>query len=123
MKNLIKTATIWSLLIITCLLIGACGGDSEQLVRNQGDVEITVTDSSGAPLAGVLVEVREVAGGGAFTNVGTTPVSGQLIFTGTAGKDYYFTFSKAGFATQTDILRTPQLTSTVTLIVTLLVSG
>jgi len=122
MKNLIKITTIWSLLIIACLLIGACGGGTEQLARNQGDVAITVTDSTGAPLSGVLVQVRQTQGTGTFTNLGTTPVSGQLTFTGTADTVYYFTFSKAGFTTQTDISRTPQLTSTVTLIVTLVAS-
>jgi len=121
MKNVMRIATFWSLLIIACLLIGACGGggDTEQVIRNQGDVAITVTNSSGAPLPGVLVQVRETAGTGTFTNVGTTSASGQLTFTGTAGKDYFFTFSLATFTTQTDILRTPQLTTTVHLDVTM----
>jgi hypothetical protein len=119
-KNLIKIAIVSSFLIITCLLIGACGGGTEQLARNQGDVAITVTNNiGGAALAGVLVEVRQTQGSGTFTSVGTTPVSGQLTFTGTAGTNYYFQFSKAGFTTQTDIMRTPQLTSTVPLVVTM----
>jgi hypothetical protein len=122
MKHRLKITTIWSLLIITCLVIGACGGGTEQLARNQGDIAITVTDSTGAPLSGVQVQVRTTAGTGAFDNVGTTDAAGHLTFTGEAGKDYFFTLSKAGFATQTDILRTPQLTSTVALNVTMSVS-
>jgi len=119
MKHRLKIATMWSLFIIACLVIGACGGGTEQLARNQGDVAITVTDSTGAPLSGVQVQVRTTAGTGTFDNAGTTDAAGHLTFTGEAGKDYFFTFSKVGFATQTDILRTPQLTSTVTLNVTL----
>jgi hypothetical protein len=123
MRNLIKITTIWSLLIITCLLNG-CGsdGDGEQLIRNQGDIDITVTDSSGARLSGVLVQVRKTAGTGEFVNVGTTDISGKLTFTGDAGDDYFFTFSKEGFTTQTDIRRTPQLTSTVELNVIMIAS-
>ena len=120
MRNLIKITTIWSLLIIAGLLNGCGGGGTEQLARNQGDVAITVTDSTSAPLAGVLVEVRQTAGTGTFTNVGTTDTAGKLTFTGDAGKDYFFTFSKTGFTTQTDILRTPLLTTTVTLNVTMI---
>ena len=123
MRNLIKITTIWSLLIIACLLSGCGGGgDGEQLIRNEGDIDITVTDNSGAPLSGVLVRVRKTAGTGEFINVGTTELSGKLTFTGDAGDDYFFTFSKDGFTTQTDILRTPQLTSTVELNVILIAS-
>ena len=38
MKNLIKITTISSLLIIVCLLIGACGNSGSQLVQGQGKV-------------------------------------------------------------------------------------
>jgi hypothetical protein len=120
MKKIIKTAVLCSLLIVACLLVGACGGGTEQLARNQGDVSITVTNSSGTPLSGVLIQVRQTASTGSYTNLGTTPASGQLTFTGTADTNYYFTFSKAGSITQTDISRTPQLTSTVDLKVTLI---
>ena len=91
MRNLIKITTIWSLLIIAGLLNGCGGGgDSEKLVKNQGDVDITVTDNSGAPLSGVQVQVRTTAGTGTFDNVGTTDTTGKLTFTGDAGKDYFF---------------------------------
>ena len=59
MKNMIKTTTIWSLLIIACLLIGACGGGGEQLVQGKGQVEIYVTDNAATPLKlqNVTIEV------------------------------------------------------------------
>ncbi len=120
MKNLIKIATISSLLIIACLLISACGG-TEQLARNQGDVLVTVTNSSAAPLLGVTVQVRQTAGTGTLTNIGTTNAAGQLTFTGTADTVYFFTFSMAGFTTQTDIASPLlQLLKTVNLNVTLI---
>jgi len=121
MKNLGKITTVASLLVFVCLLISACGGGTEQLARNNGDVAISVTDSSvpAVPQSGVLVEQRQTQGTGTLTNVGTTPATGKLTFTGTAGNDYFFTFSKTGFVTQTDISRTPNLTSNVALDVTL----
>lgn len=118
MRKKLKITVLLSVLTIVGLLIGACGG-TEQLARNQGDVAITVTDSNSAPLSGVQVQVRQTAGTGGFTNVGTTDATGKLTFTGTAGTNYFFTFSKTGFTTQTDIERTPQLASTVTLNVVL----
>ncbi|MBP1750299.1 MAG: hypothetical protein H6Q52_2838, partial [Deltaproteobacteria bacterium] len=70
MRNLIKITTIWSLLIIAGLLNGCGSGGTEQVARNEGNIAITVTDGASAPLAGVLVQVRQTAGTGAFTNVG-----------------------------------------------------
>ncbi|MBA4373480.1 MAG: hypothetical protein C0402_11545 [Thermodesulfovibrio sp.] len=119
MRNLIKNTAIWSLLIIAGLLTGCGSGDTEQFVKNQGDVRITVTNNQGAPLSGVQVQVRTVSGTGTYDNVGLTDANGQLTFTGDAGKDYFFTFSKAGLTSQIDILRTPILTATVTLNVTM----
>lgn len=104
MKNLIKITALSAVLIIACFLITACGGDGERAARNDGDVRITVTDSSNnSPLAGVTVLVREDAGTGTLTNIGTTNVSGHLTYTGTADHIYYFTLSKTGYATKTDI--------------------
>jgi hypothetical protein len=120
MKKLIKITTICSLLIIACLLISACGGGTEQLARNQGDVVITVTNAiGGAPLSGVTVQERQTAGTGTLINIGSTNASGQLRFTGTAGTTYFFTFSLTGFVTKTDIAATPQLTKDTPLPVTL----
>jgi hypothetical protein len=48
MKNLVKITTIWSLLICAGLLIGLCGGCTK---KDKGDIAITVSDSSGAPLS------------------------------------------------------------------------
>ncbi|MDD2542602.1 MAG: hypothetical protein PHH28_16410 [Desulfuromonadaceae bacterium] len=56
MKNLIKTATIFSLLVIVCLMIGACGDDTEQLARNQGDVLVIVKDANGVAVSGATVQ-------------------------------------------------------------------
>ncbi|PKN16691.1 MAG: hypothetical protein CVU66_00070 [Deltaproteobacteria bacterium HGW-Deltaproteobacteria-23] len=104
MKNLIKITAVSSLLVIVCLLISACGGDTERAARNEGDVRIAVTDSSNnSPLAGVTVQVREDAGTGTLTNLGTTDADGHLTYTGTADHVYYFTLSKTGYTTQTDI--------------------
>jgi len=122
MRDLIKIATVWSLLIIAGVLSGCGSGSSERQARNQGEISITVTDSTGTPLSGVQVQVRTTAGTGAFDNIGTTDTTGKLTFTGDAGTDYFFTLSKTGFVTQTDILRTPLLTSTVALNVTMNVS-
>lgn len=120
MKNLIKTATVFSLLAIICLMISACGDDTEQLARNQGDVLITVTDGgTSAALPGVTVQERETAGTGTLINLGNTDAAGQLRFTGTADTMYYFTLSKTGYTTQTDLSSKPQLTSTVNLNVVL----
>lgn len=119
MKNIIKITTIWSLLIIAGLLSGCGSGSTERQARNEGEIAITVTDSTGAPLSGVQVQVRTTAGTGTFDNIGTTDAAGKLTFTGDAGRDYFFTLSMTGFATQTDILRTPLLTSTVDLNVTM----
>lgn len=103
MKSLLKISAISSILVIACLLIAACGGDSERAARNEGQVRYTVKDSSNTPLAGVTVQVREDAGTGTLTNLGTTDTDGHLTYTGTAGHVYYFTFSKPGYTTQTDI--------------------
>jgi hypothetical protein len=119
MRSLIKLTTIWSLVIIAGLLSGCGSGSTERQARNEGQIAITVTDHTGAPLSGVQVQVRTTAGTGLFDNAGTTDTTGRLTFTGEANKDYFFTLSKTGFTTQTDILRTPLLTSTVDLNVTL----
>jgi hypothetical protein len=122
MKNLIKTATIFSLLVIVCLMIGACGDDTEQLARNQGDVLVIVKDANGVAVSGATVQERETAVTGTLVNLGNTDLNGQLKFTGTAGDTYYFTVSKTGYVTQTDLSSTPQLTSTVNLNVILQLS-
>lgn len=109
MKSLIKIAAISSLLIIACLLIAACGGDTERAARNKGDVRIAVKDSSNnLPLAGVTVQVREDAGTGSLSTLGTTDADGHLTYTDTADHVYYFTLSKPGYATVIDV-ESPEL--------------
>jgi hypothetical protein len=63
MKNILKISIISSLLIIGCLLIGACGSDSENLVQGKGSVDISTTISGTAtPLTGVTYQVSGPSG-------------------------------------------------------------
>jgi len=113
MKNLIKRAFASSFLIITCLLIGACGGAGENVVQGKGQVAIATTDNTTKlALPSVTVNVSRSAGGASFDNV-TTGTDGKLTWvspTGGIGTDFYFTFTKTGYTTQTDIKRTPNAT-------------
>jgi hypothetical protein len=101
MKNLLKIAVISSLLIIACLLISACGGDTENFVQGNGQIDVNVTNSAGSALSGVQIEVRKVSA--TDPNVvsrGTTDSLGKATFQETIATDYYFTFIATGYATQ-----------------------
>ena len=99
MKNLIKIATISSFLIITCLLIGACGNSAENFVQGNGKINVTVKDGGGAMLENVRIDVKIDSAGGKVVDFWTTDASGTHAFQETIGSDYYFTFSKVGYAT------------------------
>jgi hypothetical protein len=115
MKNLIKIATVSSFLIITCLLIGACGSSGENVVQGKGQVAVSTTDNTTKlALPSVAVTVSRSAGGASFDNF-LTDSNGKFRWvspTGGIGSDFFFTFTKTGYATQTDIKRTPNATGT-----------
>jgi hypothetical protein len=117
MKNLLKITVVSSLLILTCLLITACGGDAENFVQGNGQIDVTVTSSATTlPLAGVLIQVRENSVTGNVIDSWTTDATGKHTFQETIAKDYYFTFSATGFAPQNYINNPvrPELTVTKT---------
>ena len=114
MKNLIKFTTICSLIIVACFMISACGGDAENFVQGNGQVDVTVKDNSGAFVSNVEIKVTE-PNGKLVTSFTTTP-TGIHTFQLTIGTNYTFTFTDltvpARYATQT-ILAEPLLTATV----------
>jgi hypothetical protein len=62
-----------------------------------GSLVVTVTDSKGAPLQGVVVSVTSPS----QSDKGATDVQGHVTFASLAPDTYDVTFSKAGFNTQT----------------------
>jgi len=123
MKNVIKIATISSLLLIACLLISACGNDNaENFVQGNGQIDVTVTDSvTTQPVSGVLIQVRKNSvTDPTVVDSWTTDATGKHSFQETIATDYYFTFSKTGYVTQNYPNKvTPELTSTKTVTVAL----
>lgn len=118
MKNLIKIAFVTSLLSIACLIISACGGDAENFVQGNGQIDVTVTNSvTGLPLPGVQIQVRliSVTNPTVLTSA-TTDVNGKAVIQETIGSDYYFSFAATGYTPQDYINNPvkPQLTVTQT---------
>lgn len=118
LKNLIKITAVSAILVIACLLISACGGDAENFVQGNGQVDVTATNSvTGLALPDVQIEVRKVSV--TDPNVvsrGTTDVAGKATFQETIATDYYFTFTATGYVSQNYINNPvrPELTATKT---------
>jgi hypothetical protein len=125
MKNLIKLVTVSLFLIITSLLIGACGGGTEQLVQGKGQIDVTVNDAAGLLLSNVKIDVRVDSLAGNIIDTWTTDSSGKHTFQETIASNYYFTFtdvaSPVRYATQnySNNPVKPLLTSTLTVNVTM----
>jgi len=102
MNKMIKIAVVSSLLVASCFLIFACGGDTENFVQGNGQIDVTVTNSvTGLALPGVQVQVRKVSVTDPnIVSSATTDASGKATFQETIGTDYYFSFSATGFVTQ-----------------------
>lgn len=116
MKHILKTAIISSLLVITCLLIGACGNSTENFVQGNGKIKVTVKDNAGALLSGVKIEVKADSVGGKLVSSWTTDSTGYHEFQETIGTDYYLTFNDtnnpAKYATQNYVNKvSPDLTN------------
>jgi hypothetical protein len=118
MKNLIKITAVSTLLIITCLLISACGGDAENFVQGNGQIDVIVTNSAtGLALPGVQIQVRKVSVTDPnVVSSGTTDAAGKATFQETIATDFYFTFTATGFTSQNYINNPvrPELTVTKT---------
>lgn len=126
MKNVIKITAISSLLIIACLLIGACGGGGSQLIQGKGDFNFYVKDSGGALLSNIQIVVRESSATGTVINTYTTDATGHIYWVSPqagVANDFYFTFTDltvpARFATQT-LKETPDILNTQNITVTML---
>jgi hypothetical protein len=127
MKKLIKITTMCTLLIFACFLISACGGGAENFVQGNGQINVTVENSTGTTLLpNVRIDVHAGSPTGTIVDFATSDANGAHVFQETVGSNYFFTFtdlnttarftSPQNWPTQV----TPQLTATVTLTVTLL---
>lgn len=121
MKNLLKLSIVSSFLIITCLLIGACGsdGDAENLVQGNGQIDVTVTNNAtGLPLQGVLIQIRKNSvTDPVVVDSWTTDSTGKHSFQETIATDYYVTFTATGYTPQNYVNNPVRPELTVTKIV------
>jgi hypothetical protein len=125
MKNLIRKTTMWSVLIVFGLLIGACGGGTENFVQGNGKIAVTVKNSAGTPLQNVQIDVFTDAARTHKVDTAVTDANGAHDFQETVGSDYFFTFTDlntpARFTSPNNwpTKVTPLLTATVSLDVVL----
>jgi len=114
MKSLIKISIVCSLLVAACFLITACGGDAENFVQGNGQIDVTVKDGTGAFLSNVKIDVKK-PDGTVLQTFTTTPASTIITYQLTVGTVYTFTFTDVAapvrFATQS-ITKEPLLTAT-----------
>ncbi|HVS12338.1 MAG TPA: carboxypeptidase regulatory-like domain-containing protein [Thermoanaerobaculia bacterium] len=99
------------LLVLTALLLPV----APAVAQGRGDVEVVVSDSSGATLADVQIRVTDATG--AVRAEGKTNKKGkyEVALEGPAAS-YEFTFEKPGLATETMAVQVqPGMTSTVTM--------
>lgn len=126
MNNMVRLAVVSSLLVVSCLLIGACGNSAENFVQGNGRIDVTVTSSAtGLALANVLIQVRKnSATDPAVVDSWTTDATGRHSFQETIATDYYFTFSATGYTTQNYVNNPvkPDLTITKTIAVAMVPS-
>jgi predicted small secreted protein len=114
MKSLIKISIVCSLFVAACFLITACGGDAENFVQGNGQIDVTVKDSGGAFLSNVKIDVKK-PDGTLLQTFTTTVASTTITYQLTVGTVYTFTFTDVAapvrFATQS-ITKEPLLTAT-----------
>ncbi|HEX9023716.1 MAG TPA: hypothetical protein VF799_07760 [Geobacteraceae bacterium] len=95
MKSLLKITTLWSLLVVACLLAGACGNSASNFVQGQGKITVNVTGSLGVNNLRIDMHRDSTTGSIVDTfitpSTATSPVSHD--FEETVGTDYFVTIT------------------------------